>query len=497
MRSTRSTKRKNTAAARGIVLLSLAALSIPGAMLRSGPHATVLVQATSSGAAADAVRRTGNSVTTELSVVDGVVADVRLDDLAALRRQPGVLGVGADSEGTLASILPGTTYDTEADAGSMFSTARNVGVQTYWNQGFTGAGVGVAIIDSGVQPSAFFGTRLVAGADFSGVGNALSDGFGHGTHLAGIIGGQSGAIGAPGSFTGMAPNAKLVSVKVADGKGISSLTKILQGLDWVYKNKAGFGIKVANLSMGVPAYDDFTTDPLAAAVERLWKGGVTVVASAGNIGAGRNLTSPAYDPTIIAVGALDTKGTTNTADDTVAPYSATAVDWFSRKPDVLAPGRSIQSILATGSLLGSFAPPSSKIGTSFLKGSGTSQAAAVVSGEIATLLSAKAMTPDEVKWNLMSMTANATWDQLSQGNGKVSIPTWYGPLNLMKFVGAQWNAVASASPTVANDTTDSNARKASWQGSTWQGQTWQGSTWSGSTWSGSTWSGSTWTSLVG
>lgn len=497
MRSTRPTKRKNTASARGIVLLALAALSIPGAMLRSGPHATVLVQATSSEAAADAVRRTGNNVTTELSVVDGVVADVRLDDLALLRQQPGVLGVGADSDGTLASILPGTTYDTEAEAGSMFSTARSVGIQTYWNQGYTGKGIGVAIVDSGVQPSAFFGTRLVAGADFSGVGNALSDGFGHGTHLAGIIAGQSGAIGAPGSFTGMAPNAKLVSVKVADGKGVSSLTKILQGLDWVYKNKTGYAIKVVNLSMGVPAYDDFTTDPLAAAVERLWKTGVTVVASAGNIGGGRNLTSPAYDPTIIAVGALDSRGTVDPWDDTVAPFSATAVDWNSRTPDVLAPGRSIQSILATGSLLGSFAPPSSKIGTTFLKGSGTSQAAAVVSGEIATLLSARAMTPDEVKWNLTMATMPITGDMLVEGWGRTEIPSWYNASALQKWVGTQYNPMAAVSATVADETADSSRRKASWQGSTWQGQTWQGSTWSGSTWSGSTWSGSTWTSVAG
>jgi len=491
----RFTTRTTRSPARGVILLSLAALALPGAMASSAPKVHVLVQGTSSAAASAAVVRTGNTVTTELSVIDGVVADVRADDVAQLRRQPGVLGVSTDSRGELESVLPGTTYDTETESGSMWATAQNTGITTFWNQGFTGSGVGVAVIDSGVQPSAFFGTRLVAGADFSGAGNALADGFGHGTHLAGIIAGQSGPIGAPGSFTGMAPNAKIISVRVADNLGISSLTKIVQGLDWVYKNRTAQGIKVANLSMGVPAYDDYTTDPLAAAVERLWSGGVTVVASAGNIGAGRNLTSPAYDPTIIAVGALDTKGTVDPSDDAPAAFSASAADWLHRRPDVLAPGRSILSIKATNSVLAGFAPPSSKIGTSFLKGSGTSQAAAVVSGELATLMSAKALTPDEAKWNLMNMTQWVAADQLVAGNGRVNVPWFATRLNLAKLVGLQWNLPAVVSPTAVSETSDSTTRKASWQGATWQGQTWQGSTWSGSTWRGSTWSGAMWLSL--
>ena len=478
---------------RGVVLLSVATLALPGTLLRQ-PHEArlaVLVRAASSAEAARAVRSVDGKVTSELEIVEGVVAAVPRDEIAALDARPGV-EVTRDDGGTLESVLPGTTYDTETQAGSMYTTARLVGAETAWAQGYTGTGVAIAIVDSGVQAnSTYFGTRLVAGADYSGSNNALTDGFGHGTHLAGIIAGQQGTIGAPASFTGIAPSAKLYSVKVADNAGATSLTKILQGLDWVYKNRLTTRIRVVNLSFGVAAYDDYRSDPLAAAVERLWANKIVVVTSTGNLGPNRGLVSPAYDPTVLAVGALDTKGTVDPADDAPATFSAGARDAASRQPDLLAPGRSIQSLRATGSALDTLtkALPGSQVGTAFMKGSGTSQATAVISGLVALYLQFQPQqTADDVKANLVNYaTQPGPWDQLVQGHGRARIVT---ETPVYTGWGTQGFAPATVSATTADATADNQARAASWQGSQWLGSQWLGSQWLGSFWMGSLWMGS-------
>lgn len=482
---------------RGVVLLSVATLALPMSMLRSHhePAIRVLVQASTTEIAVDAVEAVDGDVVTSLDVITGAVAEVPADALDELGHQPGVTGVTIDDDAALAAVLPGTSYDTETQPGSMYTTARLVGADTLWAQGFQGTGVGIALIDSGVQAnSTYFGSRLVAGADYSGGSNSLTDGFGHGTHLASIIMGSSGTIGAPTAFTGIAPKAKLYSVKVANATGVTSLTKILQGMDWVYKNRATKAIKVVNLSLGAAAYDDYRYDPLAAASERLWNAGVTVVASSGNIGAMNNVVSPAYDPTVIAVGALDTKNTFNPDDDVPASFSAGASDWDQRVPDVLAPGRSIQGLKATGSTLAGVVSlfPSAQIGTAFMKGSGTSQAAAVVTGQVALMLQANpAQTPDDVKGNLRNLSAYPAWgdDRELQGWLKAEYPDWAVADYLYTGWGSEGWPAAVVSGTSANELNDNQTRNGSWQGSSWQGSSWQGSSWQGSSWQGSLWMG--------
>ncbi len=477
---------------RGVVLLSVATMALPTSMLRSHhePALSVLVQASSTEIAVDAVESVHGKVVNELEVLAGVVATVSADEVDALRVRPGVTGVTIDDTAALESVLPGTTYDTETQVGSLYTTARLTGANTLWSQGWNGTGVGVALIDSGVQANTtYFGTRLLAGVDYSGGTNSLTDGFGHGTHLASIIMGSSGTIGAPGSFTGIAPRAKLYSVKVANTTGVTSLTKILQGMDWVYKNRTLKNIKVVNLSLGAAGYDDYRYDPLAAAAERLWNSGVTVVASAGNIGALKNVVSPAYDPTVIAVGALDTMNTVDPTDDVPASFSAGASDWSKRVPDVLAPGRSIQGLKATGSTLAGVVAlfPSAQIGTAFMKGSGTSQAAAVVSGQVALMLQANpSQTPDDVKGNLGNLSTYAGWadDRELQGWMKVEYPDWAVSGSLYTGWGSQFQNPALVSGTTANELADNTKRNSSWQGSSWQGSSWQGSSWQGSLWMG-------------
>jgi serine protease AprX len=288
-------------------------------------------------------------VTSELHLLDGVVAVLPEGEVAALASEPGVDAVVRDTPVSFESLVPGTSYDTATQSGSMATTASLVGAPSYWSAGYTGAGVDVAVVDTGVKPSPFLGNRLVARTDTTKEQNALSDGYGHGTHMASIIAGVSPVTG--DAFSGIAPGARVVSVRVADDLGNSSLTQVLAGLDWVYQNRTsnGFHIKVVNLSLAVPALPSYVNDPLATSVERLGNAGVSVVAAVGNIGPGLGVVSPAYDPSVIA---------------------------NDRRPDILAPGRSIQSVVISGSYIDDHAPASSLIGVNYVVGSGTSQAAA-------------------------------------------------------------------------------------------------------------------------
>jgi len=476
---------------RGVGLLCVTGIAGLGAVVANHEaSATVLVQSATSADAAAAVRGDGGTVTTELDVIAGVVARVPVSRMASLRTDPRVRSLSGDAGGKLQGVLSGTTYDPVVEPGSMYQTARMLGIDKSWATGQTGAGIGIAVVDSGVAASSFFGARLIAGADFSGGNSPLSDGFGHGTHIAGIIAGSSGKVGAATEFTGIAPGAKIVSVKVADANGATSLIKILQGIDWVYKNRAANNIKVVNLSLGAPAYPDYVNDPLAAAVERLWKNGVTVVASAGNIGQGKNLTSPAYDPYVISVGALDTNGTVNTNDDFPASYSASASTANDRGPDFIVPARSIQSLAATASKLVANAAATAKVGANFVKGTGTSQAAAIVSGEVALLYAEGPLqTPDDMKSNMCGLASRGPWDVRQQGCGVPALRIAASEIDFsMNNHMDHRNATVSA--TTADPSADLVTRGASWQGASWQGSSWQGSSWQGASWQGSSWQGS-------
>ena len=191
----------------------------------------------------------------------------------------------------------------------------------------TGAGVDVALIDSGVLGvAALDGPRkLVRGPDFSEDAYDRDlrglDTFGHGSHMAGVIAGDDPATG----YKGVAPGARLVSVKVAGADGVTSLVRVLMALDWVRRNRNsdGLRIRVLNLSFGVDARRSYVREPLAYAAEQLWRRGVTVVAAAGNKADGTgSLDMPAADPFLIAVGATDTQHSDDAADDTVADFSS-------------------------------------------------------------------------------------------------------------------------------------------------------------------------------
>ena len=288
---------------------------------------------------------------------------------------------------------------------------------------FDGAGVGVALLDSGAVDLGGLGRpgALVHGPDFSSEGSnrdlAGLDTFGHGTHLAGLISGDDPLNG----FQGVAPGARVVSVKVAGADGVTSLAQVLAGMSWVREHRAdeGLNIRVLNLSLGTSDEADYKTDLLAWAAEQLWKDGIAVVASAGNEGAdAQALDMPAADPYVIAVGATDTASTPDPADDRVADFSSRGA---LRGPDVVAPGTGVVSVRVPGSTLDEEFP-GARVGDGFFRGSGTSQAAAVVSGLAARLLAQRPeLTNDQLKALLKAGAVDLADPASADGSGRVDV----------------------------------------------------------------------------
>jgi serine protease AprX len=367
--------------------------------------------------------------------------------------------------------------------------------------GLTGAGVDVALIDSGVLgvPALSGDGKLVRGPDFSADAHDADlrglDAFGHGSHMAGVIAGNDAASG----YQGVAPGARLVSVKVAGADGVTSLVRVLMAFDWVRRNHDSHGlrIRVLNLAFGVDARRSYVREPLAYAAERLWNEGVTVVAAAGNKADGTgSLDLPAADPFLIAVGATDTRYTADPADDTVADFSSRDAV---RPPDVVAPGTSVVSLRVPGSTLDQEFP-AARIGAGFFRGSGTSQAAAVVSGLVARLLEARPeLTPDQIKALLRAGAVDMADDVAADGAGRVDLartlalptpadaaqPFEHAVLDLHILWSDLTDEAEGTAPEVG---TGENG----WTGRSWSGRSWSGRSWSGRSWSGRSWSGSDW-----
>ena len=295
----------------------------------------------------------------------------------------------------------------------------------------TGNGVGVALIDSGVATMAQLRNRIAARLDFTdGKGNGNDDN-GHGTHLAGIIAG--GSLQAKGETLGVAPQATLVSLKVLDGRGRGYVSDVIAAIDWAIANRVQFNIQVINLSLGAPVLQSWRDDPLDQAVERAYRAGIVVVTAAGNLGKDQNghamrggITAPGNSPYAITVGALNTKATPWRSDDEVAGYSSrgpTAIDGLI-KPDLVAPGNKIESLMAPNSTIAR-EHPELVIGSGTdarLQLSGTSMAAAVVTGAVAVLKTLGPIPPSLTVFALQrSSGVNAASGLLSGGTGELNL----------------------------------------------------------------------------
>ncbi len=279
--------------------------------------------------------------------------------------------------------------------------------------GYKGAGINVAVIDSGIAPHSALGTRVLARVNLVSSEPAVTgDPFGHGTHVAGMIGGAGAAASrVTNAYAGGgAPAVRFVDVRVLGRTGMGYTSDVIAGIDWVIANRTKYKIRIINLSLGHPVAEPAATDPLCIAVERAVKAGIVVVTSAGNYGQTATgapilggISSPGNSPAAITVGAVDTKGTTSRLDDSVAPYSSrgpTRFD-FAVKPDVVAPGTRIVSLESAGSYIAATYPSWHVAGSStnaYLRLSGTSMATGVVSGGVALLLNAEpGLSPAQVK----------------------------------------------------------------------------------------------------
>ena len=284
--------------------------------------------------------------------------------------------------------------------------------------GFKGTGIGVAVLDSGIAPHSALGDRVSGRVNFvSSEPGVTGDPFGHGTHVAGMIGGSgSAAVGVTTAYSGgSAPAVRFVDVRVLGATGVGYTSDVIAGIDWVIANRAKYGIRIINLSVGHPVAESATTDPLCLAAERAVRAGIVVVASAGNFGQTSSgapilggITSPGNSPAVITVGAVDTAGTVDRSDDKIASYSSRGPTQYdgALKPDVVAPGTRIVSLEAAKSYLATTYPQWHVAGKStngYFRLTGTSMATAVVSGGVALLLDAHpALTPAQVKVALQS-----------------------------------------------------------------------------------------------
>ena len=431
--------------------------------------------------------------------------------------------VAAGLAGTVAGAIPASATATPLP--DLASVEQVVSAPAAWQSGASGAGVDVAVLDTGVTPVAGLnGTnKVLYGPDLSfdsqDPNAAYLDNFGHGTAIASIIAGNDGV---PGGFQGVAPNARIVSVKVGSRTGAVDVSQIIAGIDWVvqHAHDPGVNIRVLNLSLGTTSTQSYTIDPLAQAAENAWKHGIAVVVSAGNDGTSDlSVADPAIDPYLIAVGAEDPVGTITPTDDTVPSFSQRGTG--SRHPDLVAPGAYVMGLNVPGSTLATNFP--NAVFGRYIRGSGTSQAAAMVSGAVADVLSANpSLTPDQVKAALMGTATriavnnpNFVGAGLLNVSGAVSaLPsltrqTWSPALGTGSLEAARGNAHVAyngvtltgeqdifGNPWVPAVIVPAEQACIAWNGGTYNNGLWTGTGWSSVTWSSVTWSSVTWSSVT-
>jgi serine protease AprX len=376
----------------------------------------------------------GGRVIGELPIINGLAAKMTASQARTLATNPNVHSVSLNTQITPQGG-PGQSGahngPDQGDSGGRGGSNGNSQLQTtydqtlratgLWDAGGTGAGVGVAVVDTGVDGqlpdfrNSHGRSRVVATAVTNPDATNALDGYGHGTDVAGIIAGNGNNLPSRdpmrGQYVGVAPDANLISIKVSDETGNATVLNVIYGLQFAVDHKAQYNIRVVNLSLDSTTPQSYTTDPLDAAAEAVWMHGIVVVAAAGNRGTDPDAVqySPANDPYVITVGAVDENGTPTTSDDAIADWSSrgTTQDGL-QKPDVYAPGAHIVSVLAPGSV---FAGECSTciVGGRYILASGTSLSSPMIAGLVAdTLQLHPSWTPDQVKGALTSQRASSS-----------------------------------------------------------------------------------------
>lgn len=373
------------------------------------------------------VVKLGGTVLGQLPLVNGLVATLDYNGIVSLSNQSNVVYISKDRP-----LNP--FFDNAAPA---------VNASAAWKSNYTGVGVGVALIDSGVNTHPDLLTsgllpisRVVYNQSFVSGTSSAADQYGHGTHIAGLIAGDAFASSGPiysNTFKGIAPGAHIVNLRVLDANGSATDSQVIAAITRAIDLKSQYNIRVINLSLGRAVFESYKLDPLCQAVEKAWKSGIVVVVAAGNNGryvptdGYATVNAPANDPYVLTVGSMKPMGTPQRTDDLIASYSSkgpTVIDHVA-KPDVVAPGNLLVSTETSNTALyntetSNRVPYSAYVygGSSspspyYFELSGTSMATGVVSGVIADLLQARPlMTPDQVKARLMK-TASKTFPATS------------------------------------------------------------------------------------
>jgi serine protease AprX len=524
-------KKSRIVAAGAAAAATLAATSLVGAPAASaGGSETVIVTSTGLLSPIDAVLSVGGTVLTQYHIIDGVEASILTVEEPVLAALPGITvthDVAVSAQSTTESTAPHTPSD---------AFLQETGATKLAASGDTGQGVTVAVLDTGIDNLPDFAGRLIGGVDLTSGNSPFQDSYGHGTFVAGLVAG--GGASSSGQYTGEAPGANLVSVKVAGADGTTSLGTMISGLQWAVDKKATYGIKIVNISFGFQPPRSTVTDPLDQAVEAAWKSGITVVTSAGNAGPfDGTVLSPGDDPLVITAGALDDMTTAAATDDEMNDFSSagptTPDGWV--KPDLVTSGRSVVSLAAPGSTTYS-QYPSARVGSANFAGSGTSFSAAITSGAAALVLAANPrLSPNEVKARLLGTTVpgpvgnpfvdghgalnayaaattgsmnfsqSASGLQPTQAGTTVSLSP-AGPVNTWNtslWSGASFSLATSSCWSWSGWSWSGWAwdgavwDNAGWNSCAWTGAYWNGSYWSGSAWDGTAWSGSVWAGAWG
>jgi len=384
----------------------------------------VIVQTTAASASVQAaVVRLGGTITRPLPIVDGFAATVPARALPSIASLSGVRVISLDrrvlvaeggGNGSANSVYPKVVRSDDTNAA-----------------GYKGQGVTVAVVDTGIAAVSDLAGRIVPvqnGGLFGGTSpcknftgdSNCNDAYGHGTFVAGIIAGNGAS--SNGKWKGVAPEAKVLSVKIAGSNGASDVSTLLAAIQWVVSFKSTYNIKVMNLSLGTNSSQTYRSDPMNYAVEKAWDAGIVVVVSASNLGPEPGtISKPGDDPWVITVGATDDNGTPGLGDDAVPSFSGrgpTTADGLS-KPDVVAPGAHVVSLRAVGSAVDQQFP--NYIDGAYRKGSGTSFSTAMVTGAAALTLQANhSWSPNRVKYALTATARpNASSNPMLVGAGVI------------------------------------------------------------------------------
>ena len=508
------------------VALSLT-VSTPQAREASERFVSVIVQSFSGAeGAAEAVASVGGKVTQDLSLINGVSAKVPYRSLERLRSNESITQITPNEKIQLHAQGP--------DSGEPKRIQRVINADDGWQDGITGDGVNVALLDTGVYNHPDLAGRLISCVDLThekGTAADCQDTYGHGTFMAGLIAGD-GAL-SNGRYSGAAPDSGIVAIKAAGYDGATDISTILAGIQYAVAFKDTYNIRVLNLSMGSDSSQDWRVSPLNYAVERAWQSGIVVVVSAGNSGPqASTVMKPGDDPYVITVGASNDEGSMSINNDKVPVFSSrgpTRSGGFV-KPDVVSPGGHTVSLRAPGSAIDTRYGSTARVDDDYFKGTGTSMATASVSGAVAQMLSENpSLTPDQVKFRLtetareidesdpntvghglidayaaatITTQGEANQDIGETSNGLGLLQADRGTLELQAYLPLGPIALLGEYQASLDDPSQLNVwngmtwKESGWDGMTWKAETWAGMTWKNDTWEGMTWKATTWDGMT-